>query len=175
MIQTEVYNWKRWCTFDFKTRVQIQVNSSIQDFYIFIANFFALLRVWLYNGHCFKVRAQVCILLLIIWSVTILSLHFNALVHWSLILHQYWNAHKLYVYWFFFTVLLLKLQYEILVCQMKISSGSERLLASFYNVCVFKVKCVFPYFQGLHHWWIDDPIKPGNWENENCFALYGLM
>lgn len=97
----------------------------------------------------------------------------NGLVTWSLILHQYSNAHELYVhriFLLFFTVLLSKLQYEILVCQMKKSSRGERPSAAYYNASVCKGKCVLPYFQGLDRWRIDDPIKPGNREHRKLFC-----
>lgn len=146
----------------------------VRIFKFLLLKFFALLRV--YNGHCFKVRAQVCKILLDFWSVTSLSLHFNGLVTWSLILHQYFNAHKLYVhriFLLFFTVFLLKLQYEILDCQMKQGRRHERLLATDCNAFC-EEKCALPYFQGLVCWWIDDPIKAGTQE-QNCFALLVFM
>lgn len=59
--QSQIYNWSAGISEFIRVRI----------FKFLLQKFFALLRVWLYNGHCFKVRAQVCKILLDIWSVTI--------------------------------------------------------------------------------------------------------
>lgn len=79
-------------------------------FYSLWLKSFALLRGWLYSGHCFKVRAHLPKIMMDFWSVTSLPLDFNGLVTqspWSLILDHYFNAHKLYVhkiFLLFFTI-----------------------------------------------------------------------
>lgn len=101
------------------------IESGFLNFYLSM-KFFALLRVWLYNGHCFKVKCVKYCWISDLWPF--------CLSHWSYTSTPMLISFMYTEYFYYF--LLLKLQYEILVCQMKESSRGE-------HICLQKKTLIF--------------------------------
>ena len=108
MIQSQIYNWTRQCTLNFET--WLQVFNWVRIFKFLSLKFFALLRVWLYNGHCFKVKCVKYCWISDLWPF--------CLSHWSYTSTPMLISFMYTEYFYYF--LLLKLQYEILVGWRKV-------------------------------------------------------
>lgn len=90
---------------------------------------------------------------------------FNGLVNWSLVPHQYSNAHKFYVHRIFF-ITFYCVAFKVAIwnsCRIKMWLSAIMHLS------------VLHCFQGLDQWLRDVPIKHGNREHRRLFCTLWFL